>query len=68
MKAKIDNGVFRGVYGNTVFVSAFCGDELPVNVAARGAVSFEKSLRRQNAFAKSPLRPLRGELASHLKQ
>jgi hypothetical protein len=40
-----------GAHAYSVLVSAFCGDELRVNVAARRVVSFEKSSRRQNAFA-----------------
>jgi hypothetical protein len=40
-----------GAHAYCVLVSVFCGDELQVNVAARRVVSFEKSLRRQNAFA-----------------
>jgi hypothetical protein len=40
-----------GAHAHSVLVSALCGDELQVNVAARGEVSFEKSSRRQNAFA-----------------
>jgi hypothetical protein len=40
-----------GAHAFSVLVSAFCGDELQVNVAARRIVSFEKSSRRQNAFA-----------------
>ena len=40
-----------GAHAYSVLVSAFCGDERQVNVAARRVVSFEKSLRRQNAFA-----------------
>ena len=40
-----------GAHAYSVLVSAFCGDELQVNVAARRVVSFEKSLRTQNAFA-----------------
>ncbi len=35
----------------SALVSAFCGDELKVHVAAPELVSIEKSLRRQNAFA-----------------
>ena len=42
---------FRGTHACSVLVSAFCGDELQVNVAVRRVVSFEKSLRTQNAFA-----------------
>jgi len=40
-----------GAHAYSVPVYAFCGDELQANVAARRVVSFEKSLRRQNAFA-----------------
>ena len=40
-----------GAHAYSVPVSAFCGDELQANVAARRVVTFEKSLRRQNAFA-----------------
>jgi hypothetical protein len=41
----------RGAHAYSVLVSAFCGDELQVNVAGRGVVSPGKSSRRQNAFA-----------------
>jgi len=71
MNAKIDNGDFRGAHACSVLVSAFCGDELRVNVAARRVVSFEKSSRRQNAFA-STLRACAfqktGGASSHLTQ
>jgi len=40
-----------GAHAYSVLVSAFCGDELQVTVAARRVVSFEKGLRRQHAFA-----------------
>jgi hypothetical protein len=40
-----------GAHAYSVPVYAFCGDELQANVAAPRVVSFEKSLRRQNAFA-----------------
>jgi hypothetical protein len=40
-----------GAHACSVLVSAFCGDELQVNVVARGIMTFEKSSRRQNAFA-----------------
>jgi hypothetical protein len=40
-----------GAQAYSVLVSAFCGDELRVNVVARGELSFEKSSRRQHAFA-----------------
>jgi hypothetical protein len=45
------SGHVWGAHAYSVLVSAFCGDELQVNVAARRVVSFEKSLRRQNALA-----------------
>jgi hypothetical protein len=51
MNAKIENGEFWGAHAYSMPASAFCGDELLVNVATRGVVSFEKSSRRQNAFA-----------------
>jgi hypothetical protein len=40
-----------GAHVYSVLVSAFCGDEFLVNLAAREIVSPEKSSRRQNAFA-----------------
>jgi len=40
-----------GAHAYSVLVSAFCGDELRVNVVALGELSFENSSRRQNAFA-----------------
>ena len=40
-----------GAHAYSVLVSAFCGDELRVNVVAHGELSFEKSSRRQHAFA-----------------
>jgi hypothetical protein len=40
-----------GAHAYSVLVSAFCGDQLQVNVASRRLVISEKSLRRQNAFA-----------------
>jgi len=40
-----------GAHAYSVLVSAFCGNERQVHFAARLVVSFEKSLRRQNAFA-----------------
>ena len=39
-----------GAHAYSVLVSAFCGDELQVNVAARRGVSFEKSLLLAKAF------------------
>ena len=39
-----------GAHAYSVLVSAFCGDELRMNVAARGEVSFEKTSRLANAF------------------
>jgi hypothetical protein len=45
------NARIWGAHAYSVLVSAFCGDELRVNVVARRIVSFEKSSRRQNAFA-----------------
>jgi len=49
-----------GAHAYSVLVSAFCGDELQVNVAARRELSFEKSSRLAKAFgvARSPRRPL----------
>jgi hypothetical protein len=54
-----------GAHAYSVLVSAFCGDELQVNVAARRVVSFEKSLRLAKAFgvARSPRRPFPGKLS-----
>ena len=40
-----------GARAYSVLISAFCGDEFRVNVAASGVVSCGKSSRRQNAFA-----------------
>jgi hypothetical protein len=40
-----------GAHASSVPVSAFCGDELQLNVAARAKVSFEKRSRKQDAFA-----------------
>jgi hypothetical protein len=56
-----------GAHAYSVLVSAFCGDELQVNVAARRVVSFEKSLRLAKAFgvARSPRRPLPETLSPH---
>jgi hypothetical protein len=51
MNAKINNGEFWGAHAYSVLVSAFCGDELRLNVAACRVVNFEKSSRRQNASA-----------------
>jgi TctA family transporter len=42
---------FSGAHACSVLVSAFCGDELQINVAVQRVLSFEKSSRRQNAFA-----------------
>jgi len=47
----------------SVLVSAFCGDELQLNVLARLVVSFEKSLRRQNTFAGTLQGALPGKLS-----
>jgi len=54
-----------GAHACSVLVSAFCGDELRVNVVARGELSFEKSSRLAKAFgvARSPRRPLPGKLS-----
>ena len=51
-----------GAHAYSVLVSAFCGDELRVNVAARRVVTFEKSSRLAKAFgvARWPQRPLPG--------
>ena len=50
----------RGAHAYSVLVSAFCGDELRVNVVARGELSFEKSLRlaKASGIARSPRPPL----------
>jgi hypothetical protein len=49
-----------GAHVYSVLVSAFCGDEFLVNLAAREIVSPEKSSRLAKAFevARSPRRPL----------
>ena len=39
-----------GAHAYSVLVSAFCGDELRVNVAARRVLSVEKSSRLAKAF------------------
>jgi hypothetical protein len=57
-----------GAHAYSVLVSAFCRDELLANVAARRVVSFEKSSRRQNAFASTlqacaPRKPISASVA-----
>jgi len=54
-----------GAQAYSVLVSAFCGDELQVNVAARRVVSFEKlrDSRTLSGVARSPRRPLPGSLS-----
>jgi hypothetical protein len=42
MRIKIGNTVFWGAHACGVLVSAFCGDELLVNVAMYEDVTFEK--------------------------
>jgi hypothetical protein len=56
-----------GAHACSVLVSAFCGDELLVNVGARRVVNFEKSLRRQNAGASTlqACAPQKPRAASH---
>jgi hypothetical protein len=42
---------FRRARAYSVLVSAFCGDELQVHVAAPEILSIEKTFRSPNAFA-----------------
>ena len=50
MNARIDNASFRGAHDCSVLVSAFCRDELLLNVVAHKIASFEQSSRLAKAF------------------
>ena len=54
-----------GAHAYSVLVSAFCGDELQVNFAARRVVSFEKVCEGRMPSPARSKRALPGKLSPH---